>query len=95
MSTFVEYGSKLEVFEFLVKIYLSEIQNNMLDKPAIPVKIIKVKSNEVSQEKFKKITRKLAQKNSSNKERFQEKLINGKFQDQLLNIKEKMFKAKN
>lgn len=94
MSTFIEHGSKLEVFEFLVKIYLSEIQNNTPSRAGIPVKVVKAKSNQVSQEKIKKITKALAKKNNSNKKRVREKVINGKLQDQLSNLKELMFKLK-
>jgi hypothetical protein len=94
MSTFIEYGGKLEVFEFLVKIYLSEIQNITPTNTGIPVKVIKAKSNQVSQEKIKKITKLLAKKNNSHKEIARNKVINGKLQDQLSNLKELIFKLK-
>ena len=73
---------------------MSEIQNNTPSKAGIPVKIIKAKSNQVSQEKIKKISKAIAKKNNSNKEIVWEKRINGKLQDQLSNLKELMFKIK-
>ncbi len=94
MSTFIEYGNKLEVFEFLVKVYLSEIQNNTPSNADIPVKLTKAKSNQISQEKIKKITKALAKKNNSYREKVRNKQLNGKLQDQLSNLKELMFKLK-
>lgn len=87
LSTFMECGKTLENFEFIVNVYLSEIQGGLAGTPREPRKVIKIRSNKKSQQKIKKITKALPKKNNFPKKENNVKPIRGKFQEQLSSLK--------